>query len=98
MRIGRGVKLVDFLLKNHIILIMKIMSQLPHKIAFVVWREEGGWVSQSLDVEVASQGNTREEAIENLHDALSLYFDEEKMDEIMIKKEPMFGELTLQHA
>ena len=41
----------------------------------VVVTQEGDWfVAQCLDVDVASQGVTEEEAIENLRDALELHF------------------------
>lgn len=37
--------------------------------------QEGDWfVAQCLDVDVASQGETEEEALENLRDALMLHF------------------------
>ena len=37
--------------------------------------QEGDWfVAQCLDVDVASQGETEEEALENLRDALKLHF------------------------
>jgi predicted RNase H-like HicB family nuclease len=39
-----------------------------------VWQEEDMYVAQCLDVDVASQGETREEALENLREALQLYF------------------------
>ncbi len=39
---------------------------------------EGRWyVAQCLDVEVASQGETIESALVNLHEALELYFEDE---------------------
>ena len=38
---------------------------------------EGDWfVAQCLEVDVASQGRTEEEALDNLKEALSLYFEE----------------------
>jgi predicted RNase H-like HicB family nuclease len=40
-----------------------------------VWREGQWFVSQCLDVDVASQGRTEEEALENLREALELYFE-----------------------
>lgn len=40
-----------------------------------VWREGDWYVSQCLDVDVASQGETEEEALENLKEALALYFE-----------------------
>lgn len=39
--------------------------------------KEGVWcVAQCLEVDVASQGETMEEAIANLHEALALHFDD----------------------
>lgn len=40
-----------------------------------VWREGDWFVSQCLDVDVASQGRTEEEALENLREALELHFE-----------------------
>ena len=38
--------------------------------------QEGEWyVAQALDVDVASQGETLDEALENLQEALELYFE-----------------------
>lgn len=40
-----------------------------------VW-QEGDWhVSQCLEVDVASQGRTQEEALANLREALELHFE-----------------------
>ena len=39
-----------------------------------VWREGGWYVSQCLEVDVASQGATEEEALANLQEALELHF------------------------
>lgn len=43
-----------------------------------VWQEDNLFVALCLDVDVASQGYTREEALENLKEALGLYFEEEQ--------------------
>jgi len=40
-----------------------------------VWQEGDWWVSQCLEVDVASQGKTEEEALANLREALELYFE-----------------------
>ena len=40
-----------------------------------VWREGDWYVSQCLEVDVASQGETEEEALDNLKEALELHFD-----------------------
>ena len=39
-----------------------------------VWQEGDWYVSQCLEVDVASQGATEEEALTNLKEALELYF------------------------
>jgi predicted RNase H-like HicB family nuclease len=40
-----------------------------------VWREGDWYVSQCLEVDVASQGATEEEALANLREALELHFE-----------------------
>jgi predicted RNase H-like HicB family nuclease len=40
-----------------------------------VWREANWFVSQCLEVDVASQGTTEEEAVANLREALELHFE-----------------------
>jgi len=39
-----------------------------------VWREDDWYVAQCLEIDVASQGKTEEEALANLREALELYF------------------------
>ena len=46
--------------------------------AATVWREGNWFVSQCLEVDVASQGETEEEALTNLQEALELYFEPPK--------------------
>jgi predicted RNase H-like HicB family nuclease len=43
--------------------------------AALVWREGHWHVSQCLEVDVASQGETEEEALANLKEALELHFE-----------------------
>lgn len=40
-----------------------------------LWREGDLWVAQCLEVDVASQGETEEEALANLKEALELFFE-----------------------
>jgi predicted RNase H-like HicB family nuclease len=40
-----------------------------------VWREGDWYVSQCLEVDIASQGETEEEAVTNLREALELHFE-----------------------
>ena len=45
------------------------------KFAVKVWREGNLHIAQALDIDVASQGKTHEEALENLREALELHFE-----------------------
>ncbi|OGO38058.1 MAG: hypothetical protein A2W35_21700 [Chloroflexi bacterium RBG_16_57_11] len=40
-----------------------------------VWREDNWYIAQCLEIDVASQGETEEEALANLEEALELYFE-----------------------
>jgi predicted RNase H-like HicB family nuclease len=40
-----------------------------------VWREGDWYVSQCLEVDIASQGESEEEALANLREALELHFE-----------------------
>jgi predicted RNase H-like HicB family nuclease len=41
-----------------------------------IWQEDDLFVAQCLEVDVASQGATEEEALANLREALELHFEE----------------------
>ena len=43
--------------------------------AATVWKEDNWYVSQCLEIDIASQGATEEEALENLREALELHFE-----------------------
>ena len=43
--------------------------------ATTVWREGDWYVSQCLELDIASQGQTEEEALANLKEALELHFE-----------------------
>ncbi|MEK7064462.1 MAG: type II toxin-antitoxin system HicB family antitoxin [Patescibacteria group bacterium] len=44
----------------------------------LIWKEGNLFVAKAVEVEVASQGKTREKAIENLEEALDLYLEDMK--------------------
>ena len=51
------------------------MEGMKRSFAATVWREGDWFVSQCLEIDVASQGETEEEALANLQEALELYFE-----------------------
>lgn len=48
----------------------------------VVWKEGSYYVAQCLNVEVSSFGDTKEDALKNLEEAISLYFEDNDEPEI----------------
>ncbi len=46
------------------------------KFSASVWREGGWLVAQCLDVDVASQGRSEDDALAKLREALELHFEE----------------------
>ena len=47
------------------------------EIDIVVWKEQKHFVAQCLNVDVSSFGDTRQEALQNLKEAVELYFEGE---------------------
>lgn len=43
---------------------------------YLVWKEGKHYVSQCINVDVSSFGDSKEDAIHNLEEALSLYFED----------------------
>ena len=62
----------------------------------IVWKEGDFFVAKCLNVEVSSFGDTREEAILNLNEALELYFEDEEAPELASVENPeiIHSELT----
>ena len=40
-----------------------------------IWREDKWFIAQCLEVDIASQGESEKEALDNLVEALELYFE-----------------------
>jgi len=51
--------------------------KMTRKLKYVVYQEDRFYVSQCLNVDVASFGETIDEAVQNLKEAVELYFDNE---------------------
>lgn len=61
---------------------------------YVIWKEGKYYVARSLEVEVASQGKNKKEAISNLHEALELYFEDQPANTTKIES-PRIESLSL---
>lgn len=70
----------------------EVIKMQEREIDYVVWQEGKYYVSQCLNVNVSSFGETMDEAIANLKEAVELYFEDEnlelpKVDKLSIGKE-----------
>lgn len=60
----------------------KVKEVLKKGLNALVWKEGDLFVAQCLDVEVASQGETKKKALANLEEALELYFENEGLRQL----------------
>jgi len=56
--------------------------QTSKKLTGIIWREGDGYVALCPEVDIASQGDTIEEARKNLQEALELFFEEADPSEV----------------
>lgn len=64
----------------------------------IVWKEGKHYVAQCLNVDVSSFGKTKKEALDNLDEALELYFEDIKTPRIVKVESPEVVGLSLTHA
>lgn len=60
-------------------MIKKTYKKLKSGLNVLLWREDKWYISRCLEVEVASQGKSKKEALKNVEEALELYFEDEKL-------------------
>jgi predicted RNase H-like HicB family nuclease len=69
---------------------------MPTSFKYVVYREGEYWVSQCLNVDVSSFGDTQEEAVKNLREAVELYLEDENLTDLYHEvSETMLGETSI---
>jgi predicted RNase H-like HicB family nuclease len=56
------------------------MIAMKRKLSFVVFEEDGAFVARCVDLDVATEADTKDEAIANLREALELYFEDSAMN------------------
>ena len=64
----------------------------------VVWKEGKFHVAQCLNVDVSSFGKTKKEALDNLNEALELYFEDQQNIKIVKIEKPSIVKHQFQHA
>ncbi len=74
------------------------MTMQPIDVQTVVFREGEHFVAQRLDVDVSSFGNSEDDALVNLREALELYFEDAPADAVAKVEGPEVRRLTLERA
>ncbi len=64
----------------------------------IIWKEGTFYVAQCLNVDVSSFGKTRKEAISNIKEAISLYFEDSKVSSVTKVTSPTIVETPFQYA
>ena len=64
----------------------------------VIWKEDKYFVAQCLNVDVSSFGSTKKEVVANLHEALELFFEEEKSPRVTRIDQPEIISSPLTYA
>lgn len=66
------------------------------KLHSIVWKEDKWYVAKALEVEVASQGQTEPEALNNLKEALELYFEGQSPVDLAPVHHPKLQDVSVQ--
>ena len=64
----------------------------------IVWQEGKHYVAQCLNVDVSSFGENRQEALDNLKEALELFFEDASPDQIQQIDNPEIVITSLERA
>jgi predicted RNase H-like HicB family nuclease len=64
----------------------------------IVWKEGQHYVAQCLNVDVSSFGESKEEALANLNEALELYFEDSSLSSIQEIEQAEIIHATFTHA
>jgi len=64
----------------------------------IVWKEGKYYVAQCLNVDISSFGKTKKEALNNLDEALDLYFEDKSPNKLPKIENPEVVDLVLKNA
>jgi len=67
---------------------------MTHKLTAIIEKENDGYVSLCPELDIASQGDTIEQARDNLKEALELFFETVSPEEI---KQRLHGDIFVTH-
>ncbi|MFN3848808.1 MAG: type II toxin-antitoxin system HicB family antitoxin [Spirosomataceae bacterium] len=64
----------------------------------IIWKEGNYYVAQCLNVDVSSFGETKQEALANLNEALELYFEDNDKKNFQEIEQPEIIHATFSYA
>ncbi len=64
----------------------------------IIWKEGTHYVAQCLNVNVSSFGDTKNEALKNLNEAIELYMEDASIDELPKIESPEIIYSHIEHA
>jgi len=64
----------------------------------VVWKEGDHFVAQCLNIDISTFGDTKEEALSNLQEALELYLEGNDHPQITLIEKPEIVDSVLKYA
>ena len=64
----------------------------------MVWKEGKYYVAQCLHVDISSFGESKEEALKNLDEALNLYLEDEQHEDIQNVENPEIVRISVKYA
>ena len=70
----------------------------PKQFNTVIWKEGKFFVAQCLNVDVSSFGKTKKDAMQNIDEALALYFEDAPSALLRKVEKPELVSFSLSHA
>jgi predicted RNase H-like HicB family nuclease len=64
----------------------------------IIWKEGQYYVAQSLNIEVSSFGDTKEDALKNLNEAIELYMEDASIVDITKVEDPEIIYSQIEHV
>ena len=64
----------------------------------VVWKEGQYYVAQCLNIDISSFGESRDEALKNLDEAINLFLEDDQHADIQTVEEPEIVHLSVKYA
>ena len=69
-----------------------------HTLENVVWKEGKYYVAQCLNIDISSFGESRDEALKNLDEAINLFLEDDLHQEIQNVESPEIVHLSVKYA